>query len=139
MPFESERLSPFTVLSWQLGEIATALGISPGEVTEYFTDGRRVSFVVERRLCALLGWELPSSEGADHDLRSPAGNLWEVRSITAQGTYFCPSYMVGSGRTFDEAGFLRKLAQIRGYLLADVRYFPEVPVFVVLASEALRL
>lgn len=123
-------------LTWNLAEIAHALRISPEEVREYFTDGRRVSFVLERRIAReVLGGALAESEGADYDLVDREGHRWEVRSITRGGIYFSPSYMVGSGRSFNEPGFLRKLDQITGYIIADVESFPDVPFYVLTAEE----
>jgi len=75
------------------------------------------------------GWTLAPSEGAGYDLRAPDDGLWEVRSITRGGVYFNPSAQVGSGRRFDEAGFLAKLNSIAGFILADIVDFPTVSVF----------
>ena len=77
------------------------------------------------------GWTLAPSEGAAFDLRDPNGNLWEVRSITKGGVYFNPSGQVGSGRSFDEDGFLAKVDGIEGYILTDIVSFPNVEVYVV--------
>jgi hypothetical protein len=108
------------------------------EVREYFTDGRRVSFILERRISReIVGGTLAQSEGAAYDLLDAQGGKWEVRSLTRGGIYFCPSYMVGSGRKFDEAGFLRKLNEVEGYIISDVEMFPEVPVWVVSAEDVL--
>jgi hypothetical protein len=52
---------------------------------------------------------------------------WEVRSVSRGGIYFCPSYMVGSGRSFDEPGFLNKLQEIAGYVVSDIQQFPSIP------------
>ena len=38
--------------------------------------------------------------------------------------------MVGSGRTFDTPGFLRKLAGIAGYIVTDIELFPSVPYWI---------
>ena len=65
------------------------------------------------------------------------GDKWEVRSISAGGVYFCPSYMVGSGRSFNEPGFLQKLAEIKGYILTDITSFPDVPFWIV-KSETVK-
>ena len=52
------------------------------DIREYFTDGRRVSFIIERLLMwENPGWTLAPSEGAGYDLRAPDGGLWEVRSM----------------------------------------------------------
>jgi hypothetical protein len=107
-------------------------------VTQYFTDGRRVSFLLERRIASevLRGRPAPS-EGAPYDVVDDRGGHWEVRSISRHGVYFCPSNMVGSSRRFDEAGFLAKLRAIRGYVVADIESFPEVPYWRIDSSRVL--
>lgn len=118
------------LLEWDPRDLARAFKISEEDVRLYFTDGRRVSFIIERRLVLdNPGWKLAPSEGAGYDLLSPDGGKWEVRSISRRGVYFCPSYMVGSGRKFEVNGFLNKLNEIEGYILSDIECFPKVPVF----------
>ncbi len=125
-------------LSWDLEQIATALKISAESVREYFTDGRRVSFILERRIAnEVLNATLAKSEGAGYDLVDEIGDKWEVRSISGGGVYFCPSYMVGSGRSFHEQGFLEKLQEIKGYILTDITSFPDVPFWIV-KSEVVK-
>ena len=68
------------------------------------------------------------------DLIDPHGQKWEVRSITGGGIYFCPSYMVGSGRSFNEPGFLAKLDDLAGYIVADVATFPDVPFWIITSA-----
>ena len=123
---------PDGTLTWDIAEVARVLKVSVGDVREYFTDGRRVSFLLERRIAyEVVKGRLAPSEGAGFDLIDPAGKKWEVRSITSGGIYFCPSYMVGSGRQFDEPGFLRKLAEIEGYIVSDVEQFPNIPFWII--------
>lgn len=118
------------ILEWDAKELAKAFKILEADVRLYFTDGRRVSFIIERRLVLdNSGWKLAPSEGAGYDLLAPDGGKWEVRSLTRGGVYFCPSYMVGSGRRFEENGFHAKLAEIEGYIISDIECFPSVPVF----------
>src|SRR3990172_12635791 len=113
------------ILSWDVEALAKALKISVHDVREYFTDGRRVSFIIERRVVKeIMGGHLAPSEGASFDLLDSVGGKWEVRSITRGGIYFCPSYMVGSGRKFEKAGFLSKLGDIHGYVVSDITAFP---------------
>ena len=121
-------LEPHGLLSWDLGDISQALKLTPKDTKDYFTDGRRVSFVLERRLAfEVLGGTLAPSEGAGFDVLDQNGKKWEVRSITRSGIYFCPSYMVGSGRSFEERGFLNKLDNIEGYIVSDIECFPNIP------------
>ena len=104
--------------------------LSEEEVLTYFQDGRRMSFMLERRIRDELGWSLAPSEGSGYDLVDDTGQKWEVRSVT-NSIYFCPSYMVGSGRKFVEAGFIAKLDAIAGYVCSDIKKFPRVPVWVI--------
>lgn len=116
------------LLTWDLKQIASALRLTPQDTQNYFTDGRRVSFVLERRLAfEILNGTLAPSEGAGYDLLDSNGKKWEVRSITKGGIYFCPSYMVGSGRSFEEQGFLNKLDEVEGYIVSDIELFPSIP------------
>ncbi|HDG67534.1 MAG TPA: hypothetical protein ENG11_00110 [candidate division Zixibacteria bacterium] len=123
---------PNGVLSWDIEQIAKALKIKPEDVREYFTDGRRVSFIVERRIAReVLKGKLAPTEGAGYDVIDSHGGKWEIRSITRGGIYFCPSYMVGSGRHFEEKGFLRKLEEIKGFIIADIESFPDIPFWII--------
>lgn len=129
---------PAGTLSWNVAEIAKALKITESDVRNYFTDGRRVSFILERRLAyEVLKGKLAPSEGAGYDLIDSNGDKWEVRSITRGGIYFSPSYMVGSGRSFKEKGFLEKLKDVKGFVLSDVESFPDVPFWIV-GSDQVR-
>ena len=122
---------PNGLLSWNISEISNAPKIGVDDVREYFTDGRRVSFLLERRLAyEVIKGKLAQSEGAGFDLMDSQDRKWEVRSLTKGGIYFCPSYMVGSGRSFDEPGFLSKLKEIEGYIISDVESFPNVPFWI---------
>ena len=120
------------LLEWDLDALALALRLSKDDVRLYFTDGRRVSFLLERRIAhEVLHGHLAPSEGAGFDVIDSTGGKWEVRSISRGGIYFCPSYMVGSGRSFEQGGFLVKLTNVRGYIVSDIESFPRVPYWVV--------
>jgi hypothetical protein len=124
------------ILSWDVEEIARALKISKTDVREYFTDGRRVSFILERRIAReIFNGSIASSEGAEYDILDKNGGKWEVRSISKDGIYFCPSYMVGSGRSFNEEGFLKKLKEIQGYIISDIESFPDIPFRIITTDQ----
>jgi hypothetical protein len=130
---------PHGTLEWDLALLQGAMHLSADEVRAYFTDGRRVSFILERRLMReVLGGKLAASEGDDHDLVDATGRKWEFRSISSGGIYFCPSYMVGSGRRFECDGFLRKLEMIHGYVVSDITLFPKIPYWFVEAALVRR-
>lgn len=77
------------LLEWDLGQLADALKLTPEEVRTYFTDGRRVSFVLERRLAREVPMgTLAPSEGAGYDLMTlPAASGKSVRS-RGEGSIF---------------------------------------------------
>ena len=119
-------------LTWDIVEVASSLKIPEDDVRAHFTDGRRVSFLLERRIAyEVLNGTLASSEGAGYDVLDQQGRKWEVRSISSGGIYFCPSYMVGSGRSFNEPGFLEKLREIEGYIVFDIEEFPSIPYWII--------
>lgn len=134
-----EAAEPNGVLGWDIAALQNTLGVSAAEVREYFTDGRRISFLLERRLAReVLQGRLAPSEGDPYDVIDAHGGKWEVRSLTDRGIYFCPSHMVGSSRSFDERGFMAKLDGIDGYLVSDIEQFPAVPYWVVKSATVRR-
>lgn len=129
---EDDLTVPVGKFTWDLPRIALSLHLTEEDVRAYFTDGRRVSFLLERRIAyEVLQGSLASSEGAGYDVLDRNGNKWEVRSISRGGIYFCPSYMVGSGRSFERQGFVDKLDEIAGYVVSDIEGFPVVPYWII--------
>ena len=118
-------------LTWDINLISESLQLHPDDIKQYFTDGRRISFLIERRLCYLLDGSLSINEGCDYDLEGRGGLKWEVRSLSKTGIYFCPSYMVGSGRSFNSEGFENKLQKIDGYIISDIMKFPNIPYWII--------
>lgn len=100
---------------WDIQEIAKALKISEKDVKEYFRDGRRISFLLERRIAyEVLDGSLADSEGAGYDVLDSEGQKWEVRSVSSGGVYFCPSYCISAlviwlvqGESLKNLGFLK--------------------------------
>jgi hypothetical protein len=120
------------LFEWDINAISSALKISVEDVRKYFTDGRRISFLLERRIAfEVLGGSLAPSEGAGYDVLDIDNKKWEVRSVSKDGIYFCPSYMVGSGRSFEENGFYYKLQEIAGYIVSDIERFPSIPYWII--------
>lgn len=124
---------------WDIKELAKALKISEEDVRHYFTDGRRVSFILERRIAnEWLNGSIADSEGAAYDIIDLEGKKWEVRSISRSGIYFCPSYMVGSGRHFEEKGFLEKISEIEGFIVCDIESFPDIPIWKISSKQVIK-
>ena len=124
-------------LEWDINKLKIALKLSEEDIKKYFTDGRRVSFLTERIIAKKYKGNLSPSEGAGYDLIMPNKKKWEVRSLTKKGVYFCPSKMIGSGRSFEEKGFLNKLDEIEGYYICDIQKFPKVP-YMTISSKIVR-
>jgi hypothetical protein len=124
-------MKPYMTLTWNIHDLAAALGLTAGDTMEYFLDGRRIGFLLERRILKEHpAWKASPSEAAGYDLVDEAGAFWEVRSITdAKGAYFTPSGSTGKGRSFSEGAFQAKLGLVAGYLCCDVSQFPNVPVY----------
>ena len=124
-------MQPSGWLTFDLEAISKSLHISLEDTRKYFTDGRRVSFLIERRAVeSMPGSRLAPSEGSGFDLIDASEGLWEVRSLS-KTIYFHPSYMEGSGRKFVEVGFLDKLDNIEGYFVTDITRFPEMPYWII--------
>ena len=135
----AQAAEPNGVMHWDLPALQSTLGVSADEVREYFTDGRRVSFLIERRFAReVLQGRMAPTEGKPYDVIDAHGGRWEVRSLTDRGIYFCPSHMVGSSRSFNERGFMAKLDGIEGYLVSDIEQFPAVPYWVVRTTTVRR-
>ncbi|OLS12164.1 MAG: R.RsaI endonuclease [Promethearchaeota archaeon CR_4] len=121
-----------SILHWDIHQLVRALNITEKETDLYFKDGRRISFLVERRIAhEVLHGSVATSEGASYDVLDKDGGKWEIRSISKGGIYFYPSYMVGSGRHFEETGFQKKLDQIKGYIVVDIEDFPDVHYWII--------
>ncbi|MCX6702775.1 MAG: hypothetical protein NTW60_02820, partial [Candidatus Wolfebacteria bacterium] len=94
---------PTGTFEWDIFRISLALNLDPDDARRYFTDGRRVSFLLERRIAyEVLSGKPAPSEGAGYDVLDRDGGKWEIRSISKRGIYFCPSYIVGTKRRIDD-------------------------------------
>jgi len=128
-----------TTLTWDLEGLAAELHIPVIDTLAYFQDGRKASFIIERRLAyEYLQGKIAESEGASYDVFDRDGKKWEVRCLTKRGMYFCPSYMKGKGRVFEESGFLDKLSEVEGYLIGKITDFPTVPIYQVDSSQVMK-
>lgn len=88
---EAPEKKPPSDIKTKLGRLADLPEASPVSPYVRVIAGRRVSFIIERRLkWENEGWKLAPSEGAGYDMIDPQGRLWEVRSITRGGVYFNP-------------------------------------------------
>jgi len=117
-------------LEWNILKLSSALKIAPSEVEKYMKDGRKVSFICERRVAKeFFGIDETAPENSPYDFKDKSGLKWEVRSVTKGGTYFTPSGNVGSGRNYSEQDYLNKLDLLEGFILCDIEEFPKMSVW----------
>lgn len=121
-------MKPLSYMNWDIKALSQSMKLTEDEVKEYFKDGRRGSFLMERSLRNELNLRLAPSEGSSYDLIDQGNLKWEVRSLTDK-IYFSNSNNVGSGREFNEEDFLKKLKEIAGYYITDLFEFPNVPYY----------
>ena len=112
-------------LRWDLGRLADVLRLSEDETRDYFRDGRRSGFLVEKGILR----DNPGLEAAPENMIYDVQNgdeRWEVRTITDNGISFIPAVNRGGGRKFDETKFEQKLQDVAGFIVCDVSTFPDV-------------
>lgn len=122
-------MKPTGILKFDPEFIGEGLGLTSEQVKDWFHDGRNVSKVMEMNLANKLGFKLAATDD-DHDLVDPDGKYWEVRCLTERGANFAPSNMTGAGRKFNMEGLIAKLQLVKGYVVADIQLFPDVPYWV---------
>jgi hypothetical protein len=124
------------MLEWNQERIAKAMMIPAEAVKRIFCDGRIASWILEYALAEKLGLKL--SRRNEYDLRAPDRSKIEVRCLTASGVYFCPSYMVGCGRTFNQEGFYEKLTNLTHFIVCDILFFPRIPYYIITSEDVRR-
>ena len=76
------------------------------DVLDYFTDGRRVAFLLERRIASQV-LSVARSEGAGYVVLDSTGRKWEVRSVSKSGIYFRPIIWLDQGGNLKRMVFYR--------------------------------
>ena len=109
--------------------------LSQEQVNKLFTDGRRASGFLEIQLEEWYdGLEFKDGKGYDHINKNIPGQLYDAKCFTKGGAKFCPSVMLGAGRSVDEQK-LWEHAMNMIYIFTDVVSFPEVRVRFVKGSD----
>jgi len=112
-------------IEFDITKLSDALGIPVWSVRELFSDGRPVSFIIKQRLAVDMGWGL-ADKNDDYDWIDEFGNYVESRVLTRHGVSFVPNKMLGTGRYFEQEGFLTKLNIVEFFIVTDVTRFPFV-------------
>jgi hypothetical protein len=95
------------------------MGLDETESLDYFSDGRRVGFLLEMLVVKQLGMTKATTERSPFDATDRNGKTYEIRCLTTDA-FFAPNNQRGKGRRFDERGFLNKLDVVDNYLFVDI-------------------
>lgn len=107
-------------ITFDLKKTATGLGLTYDECIQYFLDGRRISFILEKRISNLAGYKKAPSESSPFDVIDSVGKKAEVRCLTTK-IMFRPSDQIGMGRKFcEEAFYSDKISQVDYFIICDV-------------------
>ena len=102
--------------------------LSQERVNKLFTDGRRASGFLELQLEEWFeGLEFVDGKGYDHIYKFNEGQLYDAKCFTKGGSKFCPSVMLGAGRSVDQEKLWEHASKMI-YIFCDVVSFPEVRV-----------
>lgn len=95
-------------------------------VNQLFTDGRRASGFLERQL-ELWFPDLTFVDGKGYDHVDLQQQKYDAKCFTQRGAKFCPSNMIGVGRSVNEEKLWEHATQMI-YIFCDVVDFPQVRV-----------
>jgi len=104
-----------------------------------YQDGRISSHFMEEMLAQDFG--LTRIHGCkDHDLVDPSDSTirYEEKTFTRGGCKFMPSNMLGQGRQFDQAIFVKKASGLI-YAIVSVVNFPEIKIRFMKGTELMAL
>ena len=100
--------------------------LSQERVNQLFTDGRRASGFLELQLEEWFP-SLKFVDGKGYDHIDIDGIKYDAKCFTRRGAKFCPSVMIGAGRSVDEEK-LWEHANNMVYIFCDIVNFPKVNV-----------
>lgn len=115
---------------------ATFETLSQERVNKLFTDGRRASGFLELQLEEWFP-ELTFVDGKGYDHVDKDLKKYDAKCFTRGGAKFCPSVMLGAGRSIDEKK-LWEHANHMIYIFCDIVDFPKVRVICKYGSDLVK-
>lgn len=100
--------------------------LSQSIVDQLFQDGRVASHFLERQL-VLWFPSLTFIDGKGYDHVDLTQQRYDAKCFTKGGAKFCPSVMIGAGRSVDEEKLWQHAPQMK-YIFCDIVDFPQVRV-----------
>jgi hypothetical protein len=110
--------------------------LSQSLVNQLFTDGRRASGFLEKQL-ELWFPELTFVDGKGFDFVDPTNQKYDAKCFTKGGAKFCPSVMLGAGRTVNEEKLWEHATHMI-YIFCDIVDFPQVKVIYKKGTDLLK-
>jgi len=105
-------------------------------IDQLFTDGRRASGFLERQLEAWFP-DLTFVDGKGYDHIDLQLQKYDAKCFTLRGAKFCPSNMIGVGRSVNEEKLWEHAVQMI-YIFCDIVDFPEVRVIYKRGTDLLK-
>jgi hypothetical protein len=100
-------------------------GIPEERLYELYKNGSITGKLIEDVVCIEFGYKKAKNTQDYFDV-DDKGKRWEVRCLTKYGASLIPSNQIGKGRKYNEKEFFSKLNNINGYIIIDIRKFPNV-------------
>ena len=114
-------------------------GLPQAQVNEIFKDGRPFSHFVEEWLANEYPLvHVPGCKSYDHVDKVFKDVFYDEKTFTKGGCLFCPSSMIGTGRTFDQQAFEEKSKKLIFCIVSNVN-FPEIKVKFVRGTDLLKI
>jgi len=120
-------------LNWDVQALADSMGITARDVLRMFkNDGRIYPHILKPRLARELEYREYISFGdpSPAQLIDDENGLWQIRAMTkSSGVSFMRQSMRSTGIEYNEKKFLDYVSRLAGFLVCDVRSFPELVVY----------
>lgn len=102
-------------------------------VNEIFKDGRISGLIAEHFICDIFNTlNRSDSEKSPYDVYCTRWmHGYECRTVTKGGVNFCPSYMLGKGREYDEKEHHEKIDNVHGFIFFDITDMPRAKIVAV--------
>ena len=121
-------------LDWDKEALASAMGITIYDVNRMFKrDGRIYPHILKPRLARELNYReylALTGSPAPAQLIDDDNGLWQIRTVTkGSGVSFMQQTMRSSLMEYNEQKFVQYIRHLAGYLVCDIRTFPELIVY----------
>ena len=105
---------------------------------EIYKDGRVFSHFIEKWLSKMFPLKhITGCKSYDFVDKNYSQTLYDQKTFTKNGCYFCPSNMLGQGRVFDQKVFEEKTKKLIFCIVSNIN-FPEIKIKFVRGTDLLK-